>query len=87
MNSAASSWAEARLLIDKRPALHQEVLYGISMAISGKELWIDFGDELHGEIAMAKLVFRDERRAMAGYCKGIRMEIKVVAHPEHEIPD
>lgn len=82
--SPASSWEEVPALIDGRPAEYETVAYGITRSLSGKELWVDFGNEL-GELSMAKLTFRDEKAASDAYCKGIRLGLKVVEHPEHKL--
>ena len=81
---SANSWAEVPPLIEARPAAYETVAYGISRAIQGNEVIIDFGDDL-GEVEMIRLTFRDNRTAWATYCKGLRIGVKVVAHPEHDL--
>lgn len=81
---SANSWAEVPPLIEARPAEYETVAYGISRAIQGNEVIIDFGDDL-GEVEMIRLTFRDNRTAWVAYCKGLRIGIKVVEHPEHDL--
>lgn len=81
---SANSWAEVPPLIEARPAEYETVAYDISRAIQGNEVVIDFGDYL-GEVEMIRLTFRDNRTAWAAYCKGLRIGVKVVAHPEHDL--
>lgn len=80
----ASSWSEVPLVIDGRTAKYETVAHGISRSICNNEVLVDFGDEF-GELATARLNFRDEKTAWAAYSKGIRLAVKVVEHPEHKL--
>ena len=79
----AKAWAEVPLCIESRPAEYTTVVYGISRAIAGNEVIIDCDG--HGDVTMVKLTFNDSSKAWAAYCKGFRIEAKVVEHPEHEL--
>ncbi len=80
----AQSWDEVPHCIEARAAKTQTVAYGISRSISGNEVIVDCGDT-GGQIGMAKLTFRTHDQAWAAYCKGIRLSVKVVEHPEHDL--
>lgn len=80
----ANSWEEAVLVIDNRPAEMNIVSHGISRSRCGNEVYVDFGDEI-GIISKITIHFRDYKDASAIYCKGIKLDLKVVEHPEHEV--
>jgi hypothetical protein len=78
----AESWEDVPKVVEGREAEANHVVHGISRAISSNELHVDFGDD--APITLATLKFRNRKDAWAAYCKGIRLEVKVVTHPEHE---
>ena len=85
MNSrSAMCWQEVPELINARPAETETVVYGISRSICGKQLMIDFGNEL-GNVATMEITYRNERDAWGAYCRGIRVALKVVKHPEQDL--
>jgi hypothetical protein len=85
-NKPATSWDEVPGCIDSRPAVTRRTCYGISRAVSGKELHVDFGD--NQELTTAVLYYRgDDRTNWKDYCKGIRLDIKVTEHPALELKE
>jgi hypothetical protein len=78
----ATSWEEVPAVINGRVAQGYVVAYGIGRSISGNEVWVDFGN--HQDVEMVRIEFRDKIKAREAYCKGIRLELKIVEHPEHE---
>jgi len=80
----ATSWAEVPALVDARPAVYETTAYGISRSMCGNEVYVDCGDELGG-LMVVTLKFRDRKAANVAYCMGIRVAVKVVEHPEHEL--
>lgn len=82
---AASSWEDVPRCIDARPSQTETVAYGISRSLCGTEVLVDFGDGTTGDISMAKLTFRTQDQARDAYCKGIRLSVKVVEHPKHDL--
>lgn len=85
MRKKASNWNDAAEVIDQRPAESESISYGLSMAVKDNEIWVDFGDETKGDLIMAKLTFRNRDQANRAYCKGIKLQLKIVEHPEHEL--
>ena len=81
----ARSWEEVPACVDARTALAEYTVYGISRALCAKDLYVDFGEGWWDTaLSKAKLVFVTNEAASAAYCKGLRLQIKVVEHPEHE---
>lgn len=82
--SPASCWKEVPALIEARPAEYETTAHGISRSLCAAKLLIDFGNDL-GDIAMVEITFRSDKLASSAYCKGIKLALKVVEHPEHRL--
>jgi hypothetical protein len=80
----ATSWEEVPPVVESRPAEYHTVAYGISRALCGNEVMVDCGDKL-GDLSVVKLEFRDNEKAWKAFCRGLRIEVKVVKHPEHQL--
>ena len=83
MKAKSSSWEDVKDIVEGRPAERTLVGHGISSGWSGGELHVHFGGEQ--EVETVQIRFKDPEMARKMYCKGIRMEIKVVADPRHEV--
>jgi hypothetical protein len=82
MKTETDKWLDVADMIDAKEPQVGFLAYGISRSMaSGGVLYVDCGNVL-GDISMARIHFRDEKIAEKAYCKGIRLEIKVVENVE-----